>query len=256
MNLLQKAREIHQLLQDNHLNKPSFFIELSLALSEVLQADTVIAGKDGKLLGYSLQEGFFNQRLQSIVEKGQLPDECNEKILNISSTISNLEEDNEDTFPLLDDRERPVTTVIPIFGDGERLGTMFLTKYGKLFNDEDLIIGEYGAAAVGFKILRSKKEKREEMERKKASTKMALSSLSYSELEAVEHIFAELDGEEGFIIASNIADRKGLTRSVIVNALRKLEGAGIIATRSLGMKGTYIKVLNSEFLSELEAIKV
>ena len=53
------------------------------------------------------------------------------------------------------------------------------------------------------------------------------------------------------MIASKIADKVGITRSVIVNALRKLESAGIIESRSLGMKGTYIKVLNVYLLEEL-----
>ncbi len=39
------------------------------------------------------------------------------------------------------------------------------------------------------------------------------------------------------IVASKVADRVGITRSVIVNALRKLESAGVIESRSLGMKG-------------------
>ena len=42
-----------------------------------------------------------------------------------------------------------------------------------------------------------------------------------------------------------------MTRSVIVNALRKLESAGIIESRSLGMKGTFIKVLSPLFVDEL-----
>lgn len=64
-----------------------------------------------------------------------------------------------------------------------------------------------------------------------------------------------LDGNEGLLVASKIADRVGITRSVIVNALRKLESAGVIESRSLGMKGTYIKVLNNKFLMELEKLK-
>ncbi|MDX5324286.1 MAG: GTP-sensing pleiotropic transcriptional regulator CodY, partial [Exiguobacterium sp.] len=47
----------------------------------------------------------------------------------------------------------------------------------------------------------------------------------------------------------------GITRSVIVNALRKLESAGVIESRSLGMKGTYIKILNDNFLFELQKLK-
>lgn len=56
---------------------------------------------------------------------------------------------------------------------------------------------------------------------------------------------------KGRLTASNIADKIGITRSVIVNALRKLESAGIIESRSLGMKGTYLKVLNPLFKDEL-----
>jgi len=67
--------------------------------------------------------------------------------------------------------------------------------------------------------------------------------------------FEELNGSEGLLVASKIADRVGITRSVIVNALRKLESAGVIESRSLGMKGTYIKVLNNKFLLELEKLK-
>ncbi len=66
----------------------------------------------------------------------------------------------------------------------------------------------------------------------------------FSELEAIIHIFDELDGAEGILVASKIADRVGITRSVIVNALRKFESAGVIESRSSGMKGTYIKVIN------------
>ena len=47
----------------------------------------------------------------------------------------------------------------------------------------------------------------------------------------------------------------GITRSVIVNALRKLESAGVVEARSLGMKGTYIRILNDYLLEELEKIQ-
>ena len=47
----------------------------------------------------------------------------------------------------------------------------------------------------------------------------------------------------------------GITRSVIVNALRKFESAGVIESRSSGMKGTYIKVLNDYIFDELDEIK-
>jgi F0F1-type ATP synthase alpha subunit len=70
------------------------------------------------------------------------------------------------------------------------------------------------------------------------------------------HIFEELNGTEGILVASKIADRSGITRSVIVNALRKLESAGVIESRSLGMKGTHIKIINDKFNEELDNLKI
>jgi len=100
-------------------------------------------------------------------------------------------------------------------------------------------------------IQRKKSVEEEEEERQIAMVQMAIGTLSYSEVEAVQQIFAELDGNEGLLVASKIADRSGITRSVIVNALRKLESAGVIESRSLGMKGTRIKITNTKFKEEL-----
>ena len=83
-----------------------------------------------------------------------------------------------------------------------------------------------------------------------------METLSYSEMDAVTKIFEELDGEEGVLVASKIADKSGITRSVIVNALRKLESAGVIESRSLGMKGTRIKITNEFLRGEIDKIEI
>ena len=98
-------------------------------------------------------------------------------------------------------------------------------------------------------------EENAEEVRKVQIVKSAISTLSFSELEAITHIFDELEGTEGILVASKIADRVGITRSVIVNALRKFESAGVIESRSSGMKGTYIKVLNDVVFEELKEVK-
>jgi transcriptional pleiotropic repressor len=166
-------------------------------------------------------------------------------------------EDEHTVFPIenKDLFVEGLTTIVPIIGGGERLGTLILARVQNKFDDDDLILAEYGATVVGMEILREKAEEIEEEARSKAVVQMAISSLSYSELEAIEHIFEELNGHEGLLVASKIADRVGITRSVIVNALRKLESAGVIESRSLGMKGTYIKVLNDKFLVELDKLR-
>jgi len=57
------------------------------------------------------------------------------------------------------------------------------------------------------------------------------------------------------LVARKLADKVGITRSVIVNALRKFESAGVIESRSSGMKGTYIKVLNDYIYQEIRDAK-
>ena len=57
-------------------------------------------------------------------------------------------------------------------------------------------------------------------------------------------MLGQLEDSEGLIVTSKVASQHGLTNSVVVNALRKLESARIIETKSLGMKGTYIKIVN------------
>ena len=104
-------------------------------------------------------------------------------------------------------------------------------------------------------MLRSVNEESAEETRKIQIVRSAISTLSFSELEAITHIFDELEGDEGILVASKIADRVGITRSVIVNALRKFESAGVIESRSSGMKGTYIKIINDAVFDELKKIK-
>ena len=123
------------------------------------------------------------------------------------------------------------------------------------YDIDDIIVSEYGTTVVGLEMMRSVNEENVEENRKVQVVKSAFNTLSFSELEAITHIFDELDGDEGILVASKIADRVGITRSVIVNALRKFESAGVIESRSSGMKGTYIKVLNDYIFDELDEIK-
>ena len=163
---------------------------------------------------------------------------------------------NLETLGFTGDNIRKYQAIItPIDIAGERLGTLFIYKSDAQYDIDDIILSEYGTTVVGLEMMRSVNEENAEETRKVQIVKSAISTLSFSELEAITHIFDELDGNEGILVASKIADRVGITRSVIVNALRKFESAGVIESRSSGMKGTYIKVLNDVVFDELKAIK-
>ncbi|MGX9289748.1 GTP-sensing pleiotropic transcriptional regulator CodY [Bacillus sp. A015] len=257
MALLQKTRIINSMLQDS-AGKPVNFKEMAETLRDVIDSNIFVLSRRGKLLGYSINQQIENTRMKKMLEDRQFPEEYTKSLFNVPETSSNLDINSEYTAFPVENRDlfqSGLTTIVPIIGGGDRLGTLILSRLQDRFTDDDLILAEYGATVVGMEILREKAEEIEEEARSKAVVQMAISSLSYSELEAIEHIFEELDGNEGLLVASKIADRVGITRSVIVNALRKLESAGVIESRSLGMKGTYIKVLNNKFLIELENLK-
>lgn len=254
--LLERTRKINRLLQKSEKVE---FKEVSNVLSSVIGANVYIVTKNGDVLGYALLDQFeCDIMMNEVLERGKFPEHYIDWLLKVSETSPNLTlKDHMCAFShqtscLFKDK---FTTIVPIHGGGERLGTLIVAKFHKQFNDDDLLLAEYGATVVGMEVLRDRSDKIEEEARKKATVQVALGTLSYSELEAVMHILGELDGNEGLLVASKIADRVGITRSVIVNALRKFESAGVIESKSLGMKGTYIKILNERLLDELKKLK-
>ena len=254
--VLQKTRKINKTLQTSSGSNVSFDL-LAGALGEVLSSNVYVLSAKGKILGLHLNDIEDSSVIEDELTKQKMfPSDYNQSILKIKDTLENLTGDELlEVFPLEHDRAEKKTTIVPILGSGQRLGTLVLSRYNDVYEDDDLVIAEYSATVMGLEILRAIGEELEEEMRKKAVVQMAIGTLSYSELEAVEHIFEELDGKEGLLVASKIADRVGITRSVIVNALRKFESAGVIESRSLGMKGTHIKILNDKLMEELKKLK-
>ena len=253
VQLLDKTRKINKLLHNNNSQKV-VFNDICDVLSEILEANSLVISKKGKVLGVGTHKG-TSEITELIADKvgGFIDEMLNERLLSILSTKENVnlatlgfDEKNVNRFQAI---------ISPIDIAGSRLGTVFIYKEEKGFDIDDIILSEYGTTVVGLEMMRSVNEENAEENRKIAIVKSAISTLSFSELEAIIHIFEELSGNEGVLVASKIADRVGITRSVIVNALRKFESAGVIESRSSGMKGTYIKVINDVVFAELEEVK-
>ena len=253
VQLLDKTRKIGKLLHNNNSSK-IVFNDICKVLTDVLESSVLVISKKGKVLGISNDSEVPEITELLVDEVGSFVDGLlNERLLGILSTKENV---NLSTLGFeKTDSSKYSAIITPIEIAGDRLGTLFVYRYNRLYDIDDIILAEYGTTVVGLEMMRSVNEENEEENRKEQIVKSAISTLSYSELEAIIHIFDELDGTEGILVASKIADRVGITRSVIVNALRKFESAGVIESRSSGMKGTYIKVLNDVVFSELEKIK-
>ena len=236
VQLLDKTRKINKLLHNSSSSKV-VFNDICQVLMDTLSSNILVLSKKGKVLGVSFCPGVEEIRELIADEVGGHVDPLlNERFLGVLSTKENV---NLQTLGFEHVSSSYQGIINPIDIAGERLGTVFM----------------YRTTVVGLEMMRAVHEENAEEDRKKQVVKSAFNTLSFSELEAIIHIFDELDGDEGILVASKIADRVGITRSVIVNALRKFESAGVIESRSSGMKGTYIKVLNEVIFDELEEIK-
>ncbi len=253
VQLLDKTRKINKLLHNNSSSKV-VFNDICKVLTDILSSNVLVLSKKGKILGVSFSPDI--EPICDLLENkvGKFVDSMlNERLLGVLSTKENV---NLQTLGFEGDNITGYRAVInPIEIAGERLGTVFMYKKELEYTIDDIILSEYGTTVVGLEMMRSLHEENAEETRKIQIVKSAIGTLSYSELEAILHIFDELGGSEGILVASKIADRVGITRSVIVNALRKFESAGVIESRSSGMKGTYIKVVNHMIFDELEEIK-
>ena len=253
VQLLDKTRKINQLLHNNNTSKV-VFNDICEVLTGILNSNILVISRKGKVLGVGLCDG-IEEIGELIVDRvgGFIDPMLNERLLGVLSTKENV---NLETLGFEGENVRKYQAIInPIDIAGERLGTVFMYKFGAQYDIDDIILSEYGTTVVGLEMMRSVNEENAEENRKIHIVKSAISTLSFSEMEAIIHIFDELNGSEGILVASKIADRVGITRSVIVNALRKFESAGVIESRSSGMKGTYIKVLNDVVFDELAEIR-
>jgi transcriptional pleiotropic repressor len=255
--LLDKTRRMNQLLSRAATDVD--FHASARVIRDSIDCNAYILDRMGRVLGYALLDEFDCKVMKDeVLKQNEFPASYNERLFSYREPVANIRQATgtcvfKEGVPCI--YKEKLTTVLPVMGGGERLGTLILARSGDEFVDEDLILAEHAATITAMEILRDNQETVEEETRQRTAVQVALGTLSFSELNAMRHIFEELGGTEGFLVASKVADRVGITRSVIVNALRKFESAGVIESRSLGMKGTFIRVLNSKLLEELKKLR-
>lgn len=230
MTLLEKVRKLNEVLQayDNvNLDK------LAEVLSTVENANVYCANEKGVVLGYKqLSQCADEEKLVTVGSDKHFPELYTRYLANVIDTDV-IEAKEEDSVV-------QNTIIVPLYKEHQRIGTMVMELLRKEVKNDDLILAEFASTVLGAAIMRATAVRDEQ----KNMVNVALETLSYSEGMAVKAILKTMEGNlEGYIVASKIADESKITRSVIVNAMRKLESAGVIETRSLGMKGTYIHIL-------------
>ena len=258
LSLLGKTRQINRLLQRSESVE---YDGISRVLSNVLEANVYITDEGGKICGYALYDDDDDLMVNEAIELGQFPRKYVDWLNRLEETHANIRVDAEvvsyekEMAEMFHEQNIVIT---PIYGPRRRLGTLVVARGKKEFGDPDLLLSEYGATVVGMEMLRDASQKSEVEARQREAVRIAVETLSYSERKAAHAILQELASQgkfEGRLIASRIADEAKITRSVIVNALRKFESAGVIESKSLGMKGTFVRVTNSYLMEKLPELE-
>ena len=258
ISLLGKTRQINRLLQRSESVE---YDGISRVLSNVLEANVYITDESGAICGYALFDDYDEDLMvNEVIEQGRFPRKYVDWLNRLEETHVNLRVEGKASY------EKEIAqlfrgqniAITPIFGPRRRLGTLVVATGKKEFGDPDLLLCEYGATVVGMEMLRDEAQRSEVEARQREAVRIAVETLSYSERKAAHAILQELASQgkfEGRLIASRIADEAKITRSVIVNALRKFESAGVIESKSLGMKGTFVRVTNSYLMEKLPELE-
>ncbi len=247
-SILEKLRDLENLLKKEKLEVSNFVT----AISDSLGCNVYLVNSDGSILSTALPNGSDCTEAdnnQALVFKTDF----RQRIGFIFQTAANLP---LETCFLKDDNcyaSNTFMTIVPIRNIHASSGHLLLTKRTKQFSEDELVLAETAALITSMFLYEHNYFKSNLEPKENNNIDMVLDSLSFSEIKAINNVFKELNGMEGFLVASKIADRIGISRSVIVNAMRKLESAGIVNSRSLGIKGTYIKIKNNYFLEALKS---
>ena len=247
MSLLEKVHKLQGILKSEGLKVD----ELIAGISELLGCNTYLVNLEGVIVCSTLPNGADCSKVGK--EALVLKSEFKQRMGFIFQITANLP--LEGCFLHDGSCAAPNTfmTIVPIRNVRTAPGHLLLTKRNQPFSDEELVLAESASLAACIYFYENDSGAGSESDiRQKANAQLVLDSLSFSELKAISNVFNDLNGLEGFLVASKIADRINISRSVIVNAMRKLESAGVVDSRSLGIKGTYIKIKNEHFLQLLK----
>lgn len=251
VQLLDRIRKVNRLLHNNAGYKISVD-EVCGLLGKLLMSDVLLADSDGTLIGVHNEESILQIEALKMLQTGDVLDaDINERFLAVLSTKENVnlgmigfQHDGLDLYDAI---------IVPIGIAGERLGTFFAYRIRNTYEIDDIILCEYIATIAAMELLHDVYEAGTYDDHNEKLVYTVLRSLSSSERRAAKCVFEELAKTKGVLVTSRVAEKYGITRSVIVNAIKKLNGAGVIRSRSMGVKGTAIQIENEYLLKVLSS---
>ena len=139
-SLLNKTRRLNKILQNGGAD-PVVFDDICKLLSEVMSCNVYIISKKGKVLGHTFSTDYECEIMKRyVLDERRFPASYNESLLKITETLANSKSNGKCVFKGEGDCEvsNKISTIVPIIGNRERMGTLLLARFGEEFTDDDL----------------------------------------------------------------------------------------------------------------------
>lgn len=249
MTLLEKIRQFYKsgILGDEDTNK------CAEHLGKLFECDVFILNDKGGFWGVYHRKPIACKIIREMLARGVMDVSCMARINaltdgNISSSCFNpycaFNSKKGCSFQWATSYE------IPAIAFDQRIGTVVFAREKKKFTNEEKAVLEMIVMTMAFEGLYWIERRKNIQDEKKIQLMNFNASLSATERQALDAVIQEMNGQtEKRIVASKVAEKSGIARSIIVNALKKMSGAGLAEVISMGAAGTYVKVDEALILS-------
>ncbi len=161
---------------------------------------------------------------------------------------------------LLSNSDDEYSRTISLPMNGRDHGILWIAKAQPFDDDEEFALAA-SCCLLSMLLAQHMQSENQRRQRELRQAQAAMASLTHTEVTMAYEVVKYLQEQcgpypvlpEGLVVASHLADSVGTARSVVVNALSKMQSAEVVEARSLGMKGTWVKVVNGEFFRAIQA---
>lgn len=255
-DIIGKIQELNNLFQHSVEDMVSLQ-QFCDRLSHMLRANIYIFFQNGEILCYSLCAKYDCCYSDISLRDRMLPQKYKSIFDGVERSVFNVYEKTPTCTCKDVDKciySERFFSIVPIYYYAMNVtkAGMLMMRYGSSFEQEEEILCEYTAMLVSLELFYQNKNSIKEEAMQIAGSQIAVKYLSIGELNAAKVILEQIDNDEGSLLLVKVADQAFVTQSVVSNALKKLESAGVISTRSCGVKGKYVKVNNKYVLDDIK----
>jgi transcriptional pleiotropic repressor len=147
------------------------YADLISALKEASDNSIYLVDKNGRILAHSVDSEFSDSGYdEEWLVNERVPDELNNSLLRIGAVTE------------FEGFEAANILVAPVVGGSRRVGSLLFAGTDAKFDDDDMVIAEFAATAIGMIIANRIDLQQEDEAQEVKLARSAINSLSYSEI--------------------------------------------------------------------------